>query len=116
MTQVLIYHNPRCSKSRQTLQLIHDQNIDPEIVEYLTSPPTFDQLVEILNLLGKTPRELMRQGEPEYRINGLDNQNLSDKELIEAMCAYPILIERPIVLTGDKAAIGRPPESILEIL
>ncbi|CAB1275665.1 arsenate reductase (glutaredoxin) [Candidatus Nitrosacidococcus tergens] len=113
---VLIYHNPRCSKSRQALQLIHDQDIDPEIVEYLTAPPTFDQLVKILNLLGKPPRELIRQGEPEYKIHGLDNPNLSDKELIEAMCAYPILIERPIVLAGGRAVIGRPPESILEIL
>lgn len=116
MSQVSIYHNPRCSKSRQTLQLLREQGIEPIIIEYLKSPPTPAQLSEILQLLDKNPRDLMRQKEVEYQDNGLDNPSLSQEQLIAAMLAHPILIERPIVLANGKAAIGRPPEKVLEIL
>lgn len=116
MSQVTIYHNSKCSKSRQTLQLLRDQGIEPMIIEYLKTPPRAEQLLEILRLLNKKPRELMRQQEPEYQDNGLDDPRLSQEQLIAGMCAHPILIERPIVLAKGKAAIGRPPEQVLEIL
>lgn len=116
MSQVTIYHNPRCSKSRQTLELLHNQGIEPVVVEYLKTPPTPEELSEILQLLGQTPRDLMRQKEPEYQDNGLGDPNLSQEQLIETMCAYPILIERPIVLANGKAAVGRPPEKVQKIL
>ena len=111
-----IYHNPRCSKSRATLQILRDQGLDPEIVLYLETPPDEAELAAILSSLGRTPRELMRKGEAEYREQGLDDPGLGDDELIAAMVATPRLIERPIVLNDSKAAVGRPPESVLEIL
>ena len=110
-----IYHNPRCSKSRQTLELLHEKNIEPEVVEYLKNPPSREQLLEILDMLGLEPRQLMRTKEPEYREQGLDDESLSRDQLIEAMLATPKLIERPIVVNNGKAAIGRPPESVLDI-
>ncbi len=113
---VIIWHNPRCSKSRQTLQLLRDRGIEPEIMEYLETPPDEKTLREILNLLGRAPRELMRSGEDEYKTNDLANPDLSDDELIAAMLRIPRLIERPVVLANGKAAVGRPPESVLEIL
>ncbi|MGR6034369.1 MAG: arsenate reductase (glutaredoxin) [Candidatus Nitrosoglobus sp.] len=116
MSQVVIYHNPKCSKSRQALQLLFDQGIEPRIIEYLKTPPTPEQLLEILRLLNKKPRDLIRQQEPEYQNNGLDDPSLSQEQLIAGMHAHPILIERPIVLAKGKAAIGRPPEKVLEIL
>ena len=111
-----IYHNPRCSKSRQTLELLQQQGLDIEIIEYLKTPPTAKQLEEILHRLALEPRDLMRKGEAEYRELGLDNPGLSRAELIAAMVAHPRLIERPVVLHQDKAALGRPPETVLEIL
>ena len=111
-----IYHNPRCSKSRQALQLLRDKGIDPEIVEYLRTPPTREQLVRILDLLGLEPRQLMRTKQAEYGENGLDDPSLSRDELIDAMLAHPIVIERPIVVSGERAALGRPPEKILEVV
>jgi len=113
---VIIWHNPRCSKSRQTLQLLKDRSIEPEIVEYLEHPPTEGTLREVLSLLGKTPRELMRSGETEFRDNDLADPKLTDDELISAMVRIPRLIERPVVLANGKAAVGRPPESVLDIL
>lgn len=113
---VKIYHNPRCTKSRETLKLLEEKGLQPEVVEYLKHPPTAAELQEILNLLGLKPRELMRTKEAEYKDNGLDDVSLSDAELIEAMIRIPKLIERPIVLTNGKAAIGRPPENVLAIL
>ena len=113
---VTIYHNPRCSKSRQTLKLLQDHDVDIAIVEYLKTPPNAEQLSRILALLDLEPRELMRTGEPAYRENGLDDETLERGELIEAMIRHPILIERPIVIADGKARIGRPPESVLEIL
>lgn len=113
---VRIYHNPRCSKSRQTLQLLQQQGIEPEVIEYLKNPPSAQELDEILQKLGLEPRELMRKKEAEYKANGLDDASLSRQALIEAMVKHPALIERPIVLANDKAAIGRPPEDVLAIL
>ncbi len=111
-----IYHNPRCSKSRQTLQLLHERGSEPEIVEYLKTPPSADELHRILDLMGMSPRDLMRRKESEYKASGADNPELSDDELIQLMVTHPKLIERPIVVNGGKAAIGRPPEQVLDIL
>ncbi len=112
---VTIYHNPRCSKSRQTLQLLRDRGIDPEIIEYLNTPPDKPTLQRLLNLLGLRPRQLIRQKESVYSQHGLSDPDLTDDELIAAMLADPILIERPIVVADGKAVIGRPPENIDEI-
>ncbi len=113
---VTIYHNPRCSKSRQTLELLKTEGIDPEIIEYLNTPPDKATLKKILKLLNLKPRDLMRKKEATYKEAGLDDDSLSDEELIDAMIETPILIERPIVLANDKAVIGRPPENVLDIL
>lgn len=112
-----IYHNPRCSKSRQTLQLLEDNDVKPEIIEYLKTPPSRDELVAILTALNMNPRDLMRKGEAEYKENNLADKDLTNDQLIDAMIKYPKLIERPIVVTSDnKYALGRPPESVLEII
>lgn len=113
---ITIFHNPRCSKSRTTLSLLQEQGIEPDIRLYLQDPPDAAELEKILQLLGKSPRELMRKGEAEYREQGLHDEGLDDAALIAAMTATPKLIERPIVLANGKAAVGRPPESVLEIL
>ncbi|MEW7976277.1 MAG: arsenate reductase (glutaredoxin) [Candidatus Sedimenticola endophacoides] len=113
---VEIYHNPRCSKSRQTLQLLRDHGVEPEITEYLKSPPERETLEHILDMLGLEPRELMRTKESEYREYNLDDPALSRDELIRAMLEHPRLIERPIVVRDGRAAIGRPPERVLELL
>ena len=113
---VNIFHNPRCSKSRQTLALLEEQGINPTIIEYLKTPITKDKLIEILSLLGLAPRDLMRKKEELYVEKDLDNPSLSDTELIDIMVKNPILIERPIVLANGKAALGRPPEQVLIIL
>ncbi len=113
---VKILHNPRCSKSRQTLQLLRDRGIEPEIVEYLKTPPSAAEIDELLERLGKEPREIMRVKEAVYRELGLADPALDRAALISAIAENPILLERPIVLTGEKAAIGRPPESVLTIL
>lgn len=113
---ITIYHNPRCTKSRQTLQLLEQNNIEPHIVEYLKTPPDAKTLKAIITKLGISPRELLRKKEKEYMQAGLDDPSLNDDAIIERMIAYPKVIERPIVVNGDKAAIGRPPENVLEIL
>ena len=113
---VTIYHNPRCSKSRQTLELLRWQGLEPRIIEYLKNPPDKSELNRILDLLGLAPRELMRKKEDTYNANGLDAGDLSDDQLVDAMIEHPVLIERPIVLANGKAAIGRPPENVLEIV
>lgn len=113
---IKILHNPRCSKSRATLQLLLEHGHQPEVIRYLETPPDASQLNRILEALGMSPRELMRKGEAEYRELGLDDPGLGHDELVAAMVATPKLIERPIVLAGGKAAIGRPPESVLDIL
>jgi arsenate reductase len=113
---VEIFHNPRCSKSRQTLQLLQEKGIEPDVVEYLNTPPDRKTLEQVLKMLGMEPRDLMRKKEAEYKENGLDNPALSREQLIDAMIAHPKLIERPIVIKNGKAAIGRPPEKVLDIL
>ena len=114
--KVQILHNPRCSKSRQTKEILDNQGVDANVVEYLKTPPTKAQLEEILGMLGLEPRELMRKNESVYKENNLGDDSLSREQLIQAMIDNPILIERPIVIKGNKAAIGRPPEKVLEIL
>lgn len=111
-----IFHNPRCSKSRQTLELLTERGIEPEIIRYLETPPTEQELKDILSALNLTPRELMRTKEKEYKEQGLNNPELSDEQLIAAMIATPKLIERPIVIASGKVALGRPPENVLSIL
>ena len=113
---VTIFHNPRCSKSRQTLSLIQEKNIDINIIEYLKTPPDISQLKQILKQLGYEPRQLMRKSEQIYKDLDLGNENKTAEDLVIAMTQNPILIERPIALSGEKAAIGRPPESVLNIL
>ena len=116
MSKPVIYHNPRCSKSRQTLELLNQQAVEPDIVEYLKTPPDAATLGEILDLLGIEPRALMRSNETEYKELGLDDASLSRDQLIDAMVNHPRLIQRPIVIANGKAALGRPPEDVLEIL
>lgn len=113
---VTIYHNPHCSKSRAALALLEDKGVTLDIIEYLKTPPDSETLDRILKLLGKEPRDIMRKGEARYKDKNLADPALSREQLIAAMVADPILIERPIVLSGGKAALGRPPESVLEIV
>ena len=113
---VTINHNPKCSKSSQTLELLDKECVTPTIVEYLKNPPTAQKLKEILSQLGITARDLMRKKKAVYYENDLGNSSLSEENLIDSMIKNPILIERPIVLANGKAAIGRPPEQVLEIL
>ncbi|GER05812.1 arsenate reductase [Iodidimonas muriae] len=111
-----IWHNPRCSKSRQTLALLEEQGINPEIRLYLENAPTAQDIEQALTLLGKAPRDLMRRGEALYKDLGLDDPSLSHADLVAAMAAHPKLIERPVVFHQGKAALGRPPEQVLKIL
>lgn len=113
---LVLYHNPRCSKSRQALALLKEQGLDPEIRLYLEDPPDEADLKRLLKLLHVTPREMMRTKEPLFASLGLDDADVTDAELVAAMAAHPSLIERPILISGKRAAIGRPPERILEIL
>jgi len=110
-----IYHNPRCSKSRATLALLQERGLEPGIVEYLNTPPSAEELARILSLLGKAPAELMRKGENEYKEH-FKGREMSDARTIELMVQHPKVIERPIVVNGDRAAVGRPPEAVLDIL
>ena len=112
---VTIYHNPRCSKSRQTLQLLRDKGVALNIIEYLKAPLSASEITNILGMLKMSPRELMRKKEVPYSELGLADKSLSDLELIEAMRAEPVLIERPIVVSNGKAVLGRPPENVLTL-
>ena len=116
MTDLILYHNPRCSKSRSALQLLEERGMTPSIVRYLETPPNTEQLQALLGKLGLSPRQLLRSGEEEYQALHLANPELTDAQLIEAMVAHPKLIERPILVVGDKAVVGRPPEKVLELL
>jgi arsenate reductase len=117
MSKLTILHNPRCSKSRQTLALLTDKGLQPTVVDYLKTPLTLTELNNIISLLGFTSaRQLLRKGEPIYKEQQLANSQLTETQLLTAMLTYPKLIERPIVLNADKAAIGRPPEAVLTIL
>jgi arsenate reductase (glutaredoxin) len=113
---VRVFHNPKCSKCRLTMGILDDNGVDTTIVEYLKTPPNTAELSEILDLLGLEPRELMRRHEAPYKDNNLGDPDLTREQLIQAMIDNPILIERPIVINGDKATIGRPPEKVLDIL
>lgn len=113
---ITIYHNPRCSKSRQTLDLIRDSGVEPTVIEYLKNPPDAATLSCLLKALGLPARDLLRKGEAAYRELGLENPDLSEAELIDAMASNPTLIERPIVEINGKAVLGRPPENVLALL
>lgn len=114
---VTIYHNPRCSKSRETLALLEEKGIAPTIVKYLDETPSIEQLQTLLSQLGYgSAREMMRTKESLYKELNLDGDSVTEQQLFEAMAANPKLIERPIVVNGDKAAMGRPPEQVLDIL
>ncbi len=116
MPNVTLYHNPRCSKSRQTLELLRENGIEPTVVEYLKTPPTEQELKSILKMLNLSPRALMRKKESIYKDKALDDEALTDQQLISAMLENPILIERPIVVVDQQATIGRPPENVLELI
>ncbi len=113
--KVTIYHNPRCSKSRETLALLREHGTEPEIIEYLKTPPSREALEQLLGMLNLEPRELMRKKENEYKELGLSDDSLAKDALIQAMLDHPKLMERPIVVRDGKAAIGRPPQSVLEL-
>lgn len=115
MNDFTIYHNPRCSKSRQTLELLQQRGVEPAIVLYLEHPPTKKLLRELLTKLNIGARDLIRRGEEEYKALELSNPTLSDDDLLAAMVAHPKLIERPIVVKGERARLGRPPENVLEL-
>jgi arsenate reductase len=116
MNDTRLYHNPRCSKSRGTLELLQQNGINPQVIHYLDTPPTVDELRELLRMLGVPARELLRTGETEYAELGLADPDKSDAELIGAMVSHPRLIERPVFVHGGRAVIGRPPERVLELL
>lgn len=116
MSDITIYHNPRCSKSRQTLKILQDNNITPKIILYLENPPSKSDLKNLLIKLGIGARDLLRSSEEAYKVNGLADKSLSDEQLISAMLTEPKLIERPIVVAGEKAVLGRPPENVLTLL
>lgn len=111
-----IYHNPRCSKSRQTLALLEENNVQPEIILYLETAPSANDIQSLLNKLGLGARQLLRKGEDAYKDNDLKNPELTDAQLIDAMAQFPKLIERPIVVKGEQAVLGRPPENVLGLL
>ena len=114
--KVKIYHNPRCSKSRQTLEILNRKNLDIDIVEYLKSPLDINEISNLLKKLGYTARDLLRKGEDVYKNENLSDKSLTEDFLIDMMLKNPILIERPIVVSNGNAVIGRPPEKVLEIL
>jgi arsenate reductase len=114
--ELTIFHNPRCSKSRQTLALLEARGLKPQVIEYLATPPDAATLSRLIRMLGVSARDLIRKGEPEYRALGLDDPALDDAALVAAMTEHPRLIERPIVVAGNRARIGRPPETVLELL
>lgn len=116
MSQFTIYHNPRCSKSRQTLALLEENNIEPEVVLYLENTPTADELAAIITKLSISARDLLRKGEQDYKDNGLADTSLSDEAIIAMMVQFPKLIERPIVVKAEQAVLGRPPENVLQLL
>ena len=113
---VTIYHNPRCSKSRQALEILEQEGIEPTVIQYLVTPPDAATLNQLLQQLGLEPRALMRKGEAEYTELQLDNPALTREQLIAAMVQHPRLMERPIVVANGQAVIGRPPEKVLDIL
>lgn len=116
MTAITLYHNPRCSKSRQALELLRERGVEPELVLYLEHPPAAEQLTRLLGWLGLSARDLLRRGEAAYKELGLADPSLSEQDLIAAMTRHPQLIERPVAVRGERAVIGRPPENVLALL
>lgn len=116
MTELTLYHNPRCSKSRSALELLEQRGLNPTVIRYLETPPSAAELKQILTRLGISARQLLRSSEEEYKTLNLTDPSLTDAEIIEAMTTHPKLIERPILVAGDVAVVGRPPEKVLEIL
>lgn len=116
MSKITIYHNPRCSKSRQTLAILEEHGINPEIILYLETPPDAATLKSLLKKLGKKPRDILRKSEDAYKDKGLGDSTLSDDDLIQAMLDEPKLIERPIIVSGQQAVLGRPPENVLALI
>ena len=116
MNNFTIYHNPRCSKSRQTLELLKENNIEPEIILYLENPPSEEKLTELIDLLGINPRDLLRKGEEEYKAHNLRDESIKGEDIIKIITENPKLIERPIVISKNKAIIGRPPENVLKLI
>jgi arsenate reductase len=116
MSKVTIYHNPQCSNSRGALALIRESGNEPEVIEYLKEPPTREELVQLIAAMGIRPRDLLRTQERPYADLGLDNAALTDDQLIDAMVAHPILMNRPIVVTSEGTRLCRPPQMVLEIL
>ena len=116
MSDFNILHNPRCSKSRQTLALLQDNGIEPNIIEYLKDAPSKNKLKNILKMLAVSPRDIMRKGEAEYKEAGLSDESLTKEQMVALMVEYPKVIERPIVFTKDKAVVGRPPENVLDLI
>lgn len=116
MTDLTLYHNPRCSKSRSALQILEERGLTPTIVRYLETPPSADELTALLRKLDMPARSLLRTGEEEYKALNLADATLTEQQLIDAMATNPKLIERPILIAGDRAIVGRPPERVLEIL
>lgn len=116
MTDLTLYHNPRCSKSRGALQILEERGLTPNIVRYLETPLSVSELNNLIKKLDISPRQLLRTGEDEYNELGLSDPTLTDQQLLEAMASHPKLIERPILVAGERAVVGRPPEKVLEIL
>ena len=116
MKHLKIYHNPRCSKSRKTLQIIRDHGVEPEVVEYLKNPPTESELKKISTLLGLGPKRFVRTNENDFKENGLSENISDDGAMFRFMAKFPKIIERPIVVSDDRAIIGRPPENVLKML
>ena len=116
MKHLKIYHNPRCSKSRKTLQIIRDHGVEPEVVEYLKTPPTESEIKKISTLLGLDPKRFVRTSENDFKENGLSEKISDNEAMFRLMAKFPKVIERPIVVSDDSAIIGRPPENVLKIL
>ena len=116
LSNFTIYHNPRCSKSRLTLELLKDKGIDPKVILYLETPPSEKELVLILKKLNMEAKELLRKGEAEFKEQNLSDTSKSEEDIIQAMVHFPKLMERPIVIYGERAVIGRPPENVLKII
>lgn len=114
--EITVYHNPRCSKSRRALALLVENGIEPKIIDYINNPPDAETIRKLALTLGVPVREMLRTGEAEYRDLNLDDRQLSDDQLCAAMAAHPRLIQRPIAVRGTRARIGRPPETVLELL
>jgi len=116
MSEYTIYHNPRCSKSRQTLTILQEKGIQPEIILYLETPLDANELSRLIKKLGIQVRDLLRKGEDDYKQLGLKDPSMSETDILDAMSRHPKLIERPIVVKGDNAVLGQPPENVLELI